>query len=181
MSINGQAAGLSEKWNLLQAESSIHFVSVKKGSIAEAHHFSDFSGVIDHNKATITIKPDSVDTNIGIRDQRVREFLFETGIYPTISITSDVSAAIATVKKTRNATLDLPARLTLHGVTKEIQLKANLTLSGDDRLTVSSTRPIIIKAADYGMDGGVSKLANLVGGIMITSAVPVNFVLSFKK
>ena len=179
-SLYSHAAG-HDIWPLVQNESSISFVSVKNGKIGEVHTFTDFSGVLDHGKATITIKPDSVDTNVPIRNERAREFLFETGVYPTISISSDVTAAMKEAAEGTTKMLVVPASLSMHGVTKEISLNVSVSQNGKGTLTVSSSKPVLIQAADYNMDSGVAKLAELVGGIPIATAVPVSFVLTFKK
>lgn len=47
-------------------------------------------------------------------------------------------------------------------------------------LVVSSVKPIIIKAADYGMEEGVKKLQELTKLPSIATAVPVTFSLVFK-
>lgn len=179
-SLKTYAAG-HDIWSLAVEESSISFVSVKKGTVGEVHTFTDFSGVLDHGKATVTIKADSVDTSVPIRNERAREFLFETGVYPTISISGDVSAAMSAVKKGTTSILNLPATLSMHGISKEISLNVSVSRNGKGTVAVASTKPIIIKAADYNMDKGVAKLAELVGGIPIATAVPVSFFLTFKK
>ena len=168
-------------WQLAKDESTISFFSVKKGKIGETHTFTDFSGEINKGKAAVTIKADSVDTNVPIRNDRAREFLFETGIYPTISISSDVGDALKTASKGATSKLSIPATLSLHGVEKEVSLDVSITRNGKGAITVSNSKPVVIKAADYNMDAGVLKLAELVGGIPIASAVPVSFVLTFKK
>ena len=181
VSLTSYAAGHGEKWDLVTDESSISFFSVKKGSVGEVHSFTDFSGVIDHNKASIEIKPDSVETGIPIRNERAREFLFETGVFPTISISSDVTEAMNSATKGQAVEANVPATLSMHGVTKEITLSVRIIRNSKKSISVASTKPVVIKAADYNMDGGVTKLAELVGGIPIASSVPVNFVLTFKK
>ena len=178
--INANAGG-HDNWKLITDESAISFVSIKKGSIAEAHTFTDFSGVLDHGKASVTIKADSVDTMVPIRNERAREFLFETGVYPTISIKSDVTEVMKSAETGSTALLEVPATLSLHGVEKDISLNVSLSHNSKTTLVVASTKPVIIKAADYGMEEGVLKLAELVGGIPIANAVPINFVLTFKK
>jgi len=168
-------------WKLTSEESNINFVSIKKGAFAEAHTFTDYSGVVDHGKASITIKADSVDTRVPIRNERVREFLFETGAYPEISITSDVSTAMEAATTGSTKMFDLPATLSLHGVEKEVTLNVSISQNSKGGIIVASTQPVIINASDYGMSAGVLKLAELVGGIPIATAVPVSFILTFKK
>lgn len=182
-SVTATAAGHSDKWTLAQNESRVTFSSIKKGTVGEVHSFSDFSGVIDHNKASIDIKTASVDMLVPIRTERALKHLFETDLFPTINITSDVSSALSTLKGADNGSTkfaDIPASLSLHGVTKDITLNVAVTQNGNT-VTVTSAKPVVVKAADYNMDGGVAKLAELVGGIPIASTVPVNFFLTFKK
>jgi polyisoprenoid-binding protein YceI len=179
--LSSHAAGHGAKWELVKSESSISFVSVKKGSIGEAHIFTDFSGIIDHNQATVSIKPDSVDTRIPIRNERAREFLFKTGIYPTIKISSDVASAMAALKKGETGIVELPASLSMLGVTKEVSLSVSVIRNGKKSISVASIKPIIIKASDFKMEAGVAKLGELAGGISIATAVPVSFILTVTK
>lgn len=175
------AAGHGDVWNLAKDQSNINFVSVKKGSIGEVHSFGDFSGVIDHDKASISIDTASVDMLIPIRTERALKFLFESGAFPTIEIKSDVTAAIKGAKKGATSFADVPASLSMHGVTKDIILNVSITRNGKNTITVSSAKPVIIKAADYNMEAGVAKLGELVGKIPVVTSVPVNFVMTFKK
>jgi len=177
----GYADDHGKKWMLDQDESLISFVSVKKDSIGEVHTFTDFSGEIKGHKATVTIKPDSVNSKVPIRNERMREFLFETGTYPTISITSDVTGVLDKIKKGKTSLIELPATLSLHGADKEVVLNVSLSRNSKGTMNVASAKPVIIKAADFNMDKGIAKLSELVGNIDITDAVPVSFVLTFKK
>ena len=165
-------------WVLDTADSSISFVSTKKDNIAETHLFTDFNGNISNDKATVTIMPDSVESGIGIRNERMREFLFETGVFPKITITADTGVlnglqANVPVKTT------IPATLSLHGVEKEISMDVMLLKTANASVTITSQKPVIIKAEDYNLNEGILKLSNLVGDIPITKAVPTYFSLVF--
>ncbi len=70
--------------------------------------------------------------------------------------------------------------LNLHGVKKNVDFEAIAVMSGD-KLVVSSAKPIIIKASDYGLEGGVAMLQKLAKLPSVATAVPVNFVLTFSK
>lgn len=173
-------SSLAATWQLDSAQSSIGFFTIKKGTIGEWHVFTDFNGSIKEGNAVIVVKPDSIDSKVGIRDERMREFLFETGIYPTIKITADVKSLLASTKKGKVRLLELPASLSLHGVTKKITLKASLSKTRKGIL-FSSVEPVVVRAADFNMKKGVVKLSELVGGIPIASTVPVTYTLLFKK
>lgn len=181
ISSSGFAAGHGDVWKLVKEESNINFVSVKKGSIGEVHSFGEFSGTIDHNKASISIQTASVDMLIPIRNERALKYLFETDAFPTIEIKSDVSEAIKGAKKGATSFATVPASLSLHGITKDVTLNVSITRNGKNSITVTSAKPVIIKAADYKMEAGVAKLGELAGNIPVVTSVPVNFVMTFKK
>ena len=168
-------------WNLTKDQSSINFISIKKGSIGETHSFKDFSGILDHGKAAINIDVASVDMLVPIRSERAVKYLFEATQFSSINVKSDVTVAMKAVKEGETLFMNLPATLSLHGVTKEIMPNVSVTRNGKKTLTVSSVKPVIIRAADYNMDAGVAKLSNFVGDIPIATSVPVNFVLTLKK
>ncbi|MDH5171541.1 MAG: YceI family protein, partial [Gammaproteobacteria bacterium] len=52
---------------------------------------------------------------------------------------------------------------------------------GDGRIRVFSLRPVIIKAADFGLEAGVTALQKLAGLQAISTAVPVTFHLVFSS
>ncbi len=168
-------------WVLDERSSGISFSTIKKTNIGEAHSFLDFSGGIQSDVARIVIRSDSVDTQVPIRDERMRQFLFRSEIFPEIIIDSDVADVLSRLKKNAIINVDLPAKLTLNGVSKVVNLRVNVVSHDNKNLMVVSAKPVIIKAVDYQMASGVAKLSELVGGIPIPSAVPVSFVLFFKK
>lgn len=171
---------LSHAWELDKDNSSVSFVSIKKNIIGEVHQLKDIAGTISDNKtATITIRPDSVETLVPIRNERVREFLFETSIYPTIEISADVETLLKTTNQPKHA--QVPASLTLHGITKAITLNVYINETAQGSLIVSSYKPVIINATEFGLDKGILKLASLVNNIEIANSVPVSFLLTFTK
>ena len=168
----------SKPWTLQKESSSINFFTVKNSTIGETHQFTDFSGSIVKGMAKITIKPDSVSSNIDIRNERMREFLFETKMYPTIEITANVADLLKNIQPGLSSQ-SIPAKLALHGVTKDIQIQAAVSAVGN-QLRVSSAEAIIINAADFAMGDGIKKLAEL-AGVEIVWSVPVNVDLLFTQ
>ncbi len=69
-------------WTLDNTDSRLSFVTVKAQNVAEVHSFTQLSGEVDSTGiATVTIQLASVDTLIEIRDERMREVLFQTDIF----------------------------------------------------------------------------------------------------
>jgi len=174
---NAQTQDSAARWALNTEKSEVNFISIKKGNIAETHVFNDISGHILNGKAQFTIKPDSVDSRVPIRNERMREFLFETNIYPTIEINANVGDLVRSLKPGQSNMMTIPASLSMHGATKEIKLETRLSVINANTIVVSSTQPVLIRAADFDMVDGITKLASLVNNLAIAETVPVNFSL----
>jgi hypothetical protein len=70
------------------ADSRVQFVSIKQNTVGEISHFERVSGAVSQDgQVDIRVSLDSVETMIGIRNQRMKEMLFEVGVYPQASIT----------------------------------------------------------------------------------------------
>lgn len=162
--------------SLDNSHSTLKFVSIKKGSVAEAHSINKLSGSLsDKGELKISLDLSSVDTKIDIRNERMKKHLFEIDKFATATITAKLTGlptADGISQLSAEATLDL------HGVSKPIKVEVSLVKSGD-QLMVASTRPVIINAADYGLEGGIAMLQKLAKLPSIATAVPVNFVLVF--
>jgi len=71
-------------WTLDNAGSQLSFVTVKAQDVAEVHTFSELSGAVGADgRARVLIQLASVDTLIPIRDERMRDVLFNTELFPT--------------------------------------------------------------------------------------------------
>jgi len=174
---NAQTQDYAARWALNTEKSEVNFISIKKGNIAETHVFNDISGHILNGKAQFTIKPDSVDSRVPIRNERMREFLFETNVYPTIEINANVGDLVSSLKPGQSNMMTIPASLSMHGATKEIKLETRLSMINANTIVVSSTQSVLIRAADFDMVDGITKLASLVNNLAIAETVPVNFSL----
>jgi polyisoprenoid-binding protein YceI len=107
----------------------------------------------------------------------MNKFLFETNKYPeatlTAKITDDLSADGL-------KTIETEASLIMHGIEKKIKVSATVIRIGD-KVIASSTKPVIISALDFKLEGGVAKLQALAKLPSIALSVPVSFVLVFDK
>lgn len=118
--------------------------------------FDDFSGQVQFDEADpekssvqVKIKAASIDTGNEQRDKDLRsQNFFDAAKYPGITFESK------SVKKTGDSTFDITGDLTMHGVTKEVVLKAELlgkgagmqgkTVSGWEATTA-------LKRSDFGL------------------------------
>ncbi len=168
-------------WTINPENSSVNFTTIKKTNLGETHRFTDFSGNIDNGRATIVIKPDSIDSRVPIRDERMREFLFKTEVYPTIEVSADVTSTLTELEQGTSTLVAIPATLAMHGVSEKITLNVRVDTLSDKRLSVSSSEPVLVRAATFNMVEGIQKLSSLVNGLHITESVPVSFSLVFEK
>lgn len=174
---------VSADWMLDQKNSDFSFSSIKKSQVLENHSFNRFSGSIDESgKATLTLDLTTVNTGIEIRDQRMQNMLFETGKFTQASFTTMVDAknldalAVGTI-----STQKVTGELNLHGMKKEITADLNVIKLADNKLLVSTAKPISINAADFALDTGVTALREVAKLPSISFAVPVSFNLTFTK
>ncbi|MBX2849091.1 MAG: YceI family protein [Acidiferrobacterales bacterium] len=168
-------------WSIDERRSSISFVSIKKNNIGETHSFANFYGTVHDGMAYIAIKPDSVDSRVPIRNLRMRDFLFKTNVYPMIRIKSNVTDVLEAVNVGESETASVVASVKLHGIERDVNMNIRVSKLSDHKMVVTSTHPILISAADFGMASGIRTLSKLVNGLTIAENVPVSFSLLFQQ
>jgi len=168
-------------WSLDPARSHLAFVSVKAKDIGEVHSFTEMAGTIgDDGQVQVSLMLDSVETLIPVRNERMREFLFQTTDYKDATLTAKVDPAIiAGMKPGDIADVTAEGILSLHGRQQPMIINMQAAKVGDDKVMVASTKPLIVDAAKFGMGEGVEKLREIAGLESISNAVPVTFVMTF--
>jgi polyisoprenoid-binding protein YceI len=173
----------SGDWQLDTERSTLSFVSIKSGEIAEAHSFSGLSGsVTTDGRAELVIDLDTVETGIDIRNERMREHLFQTDRFATARVTTTLDlAALADLGVGERRSLTLPAVLDLHGM--RLDLEADVTVTDIDgrQVLVESRAPVMVHVEDFGLAGGLATLQELAGLPSITPVSPVSFSLLFTR
>lgn len=177
------ASPLSADMTLDASTSSVSLLSTKvlaggTQSVVERHAFTSIEGMVaDDGMATVTIMLDSIETNIPIRNERMAEFLFETGQYPDATITAQVPAEYL-VEGTHTGLLG--AQLSLHGETQALSIPVNVHSTGQ-RVVVTASEPVMLDASAYKLDAGIGKLQDLAKLLHIPTMVPVSFSLTFSQ
>lgn len=170
-------------WTLDNDSSQVSFVSVKAGDAGEVHRFTEISGeLLADGNASVTIQLASVDTLIPLRDERMRELLFQTGLFPTASLSANINMDALNALEPGDS-MDMAANLALDLHGHQIALAADMIVArlGDHRLMVSSRKPIIVNAASVDLVNGIEALREIAGLPSISKAVPVSFVLTFDE
>ena len=179
---SGLAAAAQAAWDLDNERSAVQFISVKNASVAELHHFKVVSGGIsDDGEARVTVDLDSVETMIPIRNQRMRELLFETVRFPSATLTAPVPADLGSLASGETRDVNLEVSIELHGNTVPYMGDADVTRLDDGSLRVTLSEPIIVKASDFGLAEGIETLRNVAGLDSISTAVPVTATLVFTR
>ena len=175
-------AGLqAESWVLDNESSHLNFVTVKAGDLAEVHRFRTLSGEVSvDGTAEISIDLASVDTLIPIRDERMREHLFQTIQFPKaiVSLQFDPEQ-ITSIAEGSSETLSLDGELTMMNHRIPVRTDALVVRLTPTRVLVVSRKPVVVNAASLRLVEGIEKLREIASLPSISKAVTVNFALSF--
>ena len=178
-------ASASPAWAEWQVadNSGIQFVSIKNNTIGEVSHFEMISGTIsDQGAVEVRVALDSVETNIGIRNDRMKKMLFEVGLYPEAVITAQLSAeAMAALGSSSGAAVPVVLQIDLHG--QEVSKDAVLTVSATDAggFSATTSQPILLNAAEFDLENGIAALQSVAGLNAISRVIPVTLSLNFTK
>lgn len=171
-------------WALDPTVSHLGFVTTKNQNNVESHSFGTLSGsVTEDGVANLTINLDSVETGIDIRNQRLRELLFNTGATPNATVAIELGDHLGQVlglSAGEVLSLEVPADVQISGVTRELNTSLRVQNLGGQRFLVSSAQPMIITADQFELANGVEALRSIAGLDSISIAVPVDFALFFE-
>jgi polyisoprenoid-binding protein YceI len=166
-------------------QSALHFVTTKAGQagaggVSEVGQFSRFVGGLGADgRITLEIDLASVDTGIGIRDDRMRTILFNVAAMPKAVFAAQVDPAmVAGISVNSSRDIDLNGTLTLAGQSKPVAAKLRVSRLERGSLQVATRVPIIVDVNQYGMKSGVEALREVVGLNFLASAAPVTFTLA---
>ena len=170
-------------WALNAGESLVRFVSIKKGTIAESHSFTEISGSVDNDGAAqISVKLDSVETYITVRNERMRQYLFETQTHPIATINAELNlASYSAYKIGERGGDEISVQVNMHGTDQSYEAEVLITRVSENMVLVESRSPVFVDAADFELVAGVAKLQELAKLPSITTVVPVSFSLVFER
>ena len=170
-------------WTLDNTGSRLSFVTVKAQNVAEVHSFTQLSGEVNSTGiATVIIQLASVDTLIEVRDERMREVLFQTDVFPAATVSTGIDLAeLNTLAAGTSSVVPVELMLSLGGLEFPLTAELLVTRLATDRMLISTFKPIIVNAANVALAEGVEKLREIAGLPSISNAVPVTFVLQFVR
>jgi len=171
------------QWQLVNNESTVNYVSIKNSKVAEVNSFKQLNGSIKRNgKVSVDIDLASVETNIPIRNDRMKSMFFEIASFSKANISAALDAKTIdkmNIGETYKESINF--KLSLHGVSKDMATDLRVVKLAKNRILATSIKPIIVNADQYNLLEGVEKLREVAKLPSISSAVPVTFSLVFKK
>ncbi len=175
------AVQAAAQWELDGERSSINFISMKNAAIAETHSFTSLVGYIGKTgNVQLNIDLNSVETQVPIRNERMQKLLFETAEFPNAKISANVDPAVlAAVVEGGTVGTEIPVTLSLHGLEQELAVAVTVFSDGGS-LRVISSRPLLLRAADFGLADGIEALREIAGLKTISTAIPVTLNLHFR-
>ena len=166
---------------MVQDTSQIGFVSIKNNSIGENNAFQRVSGSISEaGMVAVAIDLTSVETGVGIRNERLQTMLFDVASFPSATVKATLSPAqVMALRGGGTVTESVALDVSLYGTT--VSKTAELLVSVlDDNVRVTSTQPIMITALDFGLESGVAALQKIAGLSAISRSIPITVDLRLK-
>lgn len=154
--------------------SRVGFVSIKNNVIGENNAFERVSGGISETGAvTVNIDLASVETGVGIRNERLQKMLFNVVNFPQATVSAQLSEQqLMALKSGGSVAESVSVSVALHGntVSKQVELAA---AKAGNTVRVTTTQPIVITAAEFGLEAGVAALQQIAGLKAISRSIPV--------
>ena len=169
------SAGTWADWQLDSSQSTLTFLSDKNAGVVEQHGFEVFDvAVSEAGEIRADIELASVETRIGIRNERMREMLFKVAEFPKATLSGNLGELDLASLGAAPQMASIPLTLSLHGSAQAVV--ADVWVSqAEGALYVSTVNPILVRASDFGLAEGVEALRVVAGLKTIGQTVPVSF------
>lgn len=169
-------------WHLSSADSNIVYGSIKQDTIGENNHFTELSGTIDQDgQVNIAIDAMSVETNIVVRNERMKNYVFDAA-RPTITLTAQIDLpALEALAPGDTTMLDVEGTLQFVMLSLPVSAKMFVARLSDDKALAVTDEMIMLSTDDLGIEPGIDKLAELAGLDSITRVAPVTLRFVFEK
>lgn len=171
------------EWSLDNEASSFYYVTSKASAVSEINSFTELSGTIsDQGAATLVIDLNSVDTLLEVRDERMRNIVFQVEEYPeaTVSLTID-AAALDAMAAGSSSSADYSATVNLRGMDVAVDATLQLLKLDEDTVQVQLGKPLLVGAASFGLTDAVEELRELAALPAINPNVVLDFTLVYNR
>ena len=175
------AVPVQAAWYLDNESSRLSFVTTKNTDLSEVQRFLVLHGKVDDKGAAqLEVELESVNSGIPLRDERMRNDLFQIKTHPDALISAQINLQpINDLATGAQLELRLPLSVTLHGKTQTYNAELLATRLDDRRFQVVTLEPLVLHAKDFDLLSGVETLRKAAGLDAISLSVPVGAVLIF--
>jgi hypothetical protein len=170
-------------WTLNSQSSNISYGTVKNDAIGESNTFKNISGSLtEDGHINISIDLTSVDTMLELRDQRMRDIVFNVAKNASANLSGDMSLNAHKDQEVGTSRV-IETTIGLELVGEKIEYDVNLVVTrlGENKVMVTPHGVLFIDADDYELLGAIETLRGLAGLDTIASVVPMSFYLTFEK
>lgn len=170
-------------WTLDGANSSFYYVTNKAAAVSEVNSFTGLSGAItDAGAATLSIDLNTVNTAIDVRNQRMRDIVFQVAQFPKADVTLQIDpASLDSMKIGASDSSTYTASVVLHGVTADIAADLQIIKLDANTIQVQLVKPLIVAADTFGLAAGVEELRKVANLASITPNVVIDFTLVYRQ
>ena len=172
------AAAADESWRLNKDTSELVIASTKNSQITERHNLSFQSGAITkQGVARLVVDLLSIETNIPIRNERMRKYLFDNQPQAIIEM-SLTPSELQQLMAGQSSAVTLPAAVTANGTKLSVPVAVRTNSDGGGVVVSGETQ---IDVAKFGYGPGIEQLRVIAGLAAISTTVPVSFRLQFDR
>lgn len=177
----GVSLSAQANWYLDGESSRLSFITTQNANIADVHRFLVLHGKVDRKGlAQLRIEMDSVNSSVPLRDERMRDVLFDFKHFPEAQISAQIDLQpINDLASGAQLELRLPVTVSLRGKQHTYQAELLATRLDERRFQVVTLEPLMLQAEDFGLQAELETLRKLAGLSAISFSVPVNAVLIF--
>ena len=170
-------------WSVNEELSSLTYVSTKKEHVAENHAISGIAGGVDASgNLAISLDMTSVDSEIDVRDQRMKDMLFKTESFPAATFSAEIDLdEYSSLEVGESAESFVEGELSLVGITTEIEFDVLVTRTSEDSVIVNTAAPVIMSANNLQINEGVEALKSVAKLSSISDSVPVYMTIVLVK
>lgn len=177
----GVSLSAQASWYLDGESSRLSFITTQNANVANKHRFLVLHGKVDRKGlAQLRIEMDSVNSAVPLRDERMRDQLFDFKHFPEAQITAQINLQpINELAPGAQVELRLPVTVSLRGKQHTYEAELLATRLDEQRFQVVTLEPLMLQAEDFGLQPELETLRKSAGLSAISFSVPVNAVLIF--
>ncbi|SAK51519.1 YceI-like domain protein [Caballeronia temeraria] len=174
-------------WRVDSGQSTFSFTTTKAAkpgaaAIEEVQTFRQIDGSVgDDGKLVFDVELASVETNIGLRNDRLKDMLFKVADHPRAVFTGTVDMRrVRALRAGESADMDVSGQLAVSGETRPITASVRVVRLANGALSVGTRVPVVVNLKDYGLQDEVEALRVLMNLDVLSSAAPVSFTVMLK-